>query len=511
MKKDARLIPSAVRDALLWAASNVGLYVFMAVLYTGVLTMGIMIYHYQEPVELIGRYVLVPWGMALCLLRLHKSAQSGRSAAREILPLALLMLWLIVPFALRFGLTVNNMNCWSWYASAYFGVYAMLSEESAARREAELDAFCAVFVLFSLGFAGLSLYTAYTVQALWEIPGSVYGFGICDGMYLRSGIHYNITGMIAVCCAMICLTGAARWRHILLRALSVIASVMMMVVVVLTQSRTARYALIGALAVGAYALVRDSGKRTSARHAAGLAIGAVVLAGAYLGMSALSSAALAHYDHVRSARAYAAAEALATPEATITPEETAMPEETAAPENMATPESSPAAVDTAEPTALPVVTPEPLVPREAVDASFSGRTELWQNLFALWRTDPWHLLIGNGAGRSGGMVIEGTMHEALSEISLHNAYLQYLADFGLIGFALKALFFLMILRPVLRVFSAPRSARRGELPLCMLVVACLLTGMMESAPLSWMTPMNVMLYFALGVLVSKGRQLAQDA
>lgn len=311
MKKNARLIPDAVRKALLWAASNVSLYVFMAVLYTGVLTMGSMIYHYQEPVELIGRYVLVPWGMALCLLRLHKGAQSGRTAAREIIPLALLMLWLIVPFALRFGLTFNNMNCWSWYASVYFGVYAMISEESAALREAALDTFCAVFVLFSLGFAGLSLYTAYTVQALWEIPGSVYGFGICNGMYLRSGVHYNITGMIAVCCSMVCLTAAARWRKVLLRALSVIASVMMMVVVVLTQSRTARYALIGALAVGAYALVRDSGRRTPARRAASLAMGAVVLAGAYLGVSALSDAALAHYDHVGSARAYAAAEALA--------------------------------------------------------------------------------------------------------------------------------------------------------------------------------------------------------
>ena len=39
----------------------------------------------------------------------------------------------------------------------------------------------------------------------------------------------------------------------------------------------------------------------------------------------------------------------------------------------------------------------------------------------------------------------------------------------------------------------------GYRALCMLVVACLMTGMMESAPLGAMTPMNMMLYFAFGV------------
>ncbi|MDO5377427.1 MAG: O-antigen ligase family protein [Clostridia bacterium] len=542
MKKNIGLAADAARSALLWAASNVSLYVFMAFFYTGVLTMGILFYHHLEPVEMVGRYVLIPWGMALCLLRLYKGAQSERKPSAELIPLGLLVFWLAVPYVMRFGLTVNNMDCWSWYASVYFGVYALASEESAARRESLMDTICAVFLVFSLVYAGLALYTAYTVQALWEIPGSIYGFGICDGMYLRGGVHYNITGMIAVCSAMICLCGAARWRFAPLRALSLTASVMMMVVVVLTQSRTARYALIGALAAGAYALVAGTGKRTPLRRAMGAAVGGVVLVGAYLGMGAVSDAALAHYDHVRAARAYAAAQALATPEPaeaaeparSFEPEEALEPAESIDPEmnpeSVQTPEMAPdaaanpdagegveepEAVASAplaqEATPVPVATPEPLVPREAVDASFSGRTELWRNLLALWRDDPWHLLIGNGAGRSGGMVVEGTMHESLTEISLHNAYLQFVADFGLIGFVLKALFFAFILRPVLRVFSAPRRELRGELALCMLVVACLLTGLMESAPLSWRTPMNVTLYFALGVLVSKGRELAQRA
>ena len=38
-----------------------------------------------------------------------------------------------------------------------------------------------------------------------------------------------------------------------------------------------------------------------------------------------------------------------------------------------------------------------------------------------------------------------------------------------------------------------------------MVVAALATGMMESAPLGAMTPMNLMLYLALAMLVGAGR------
>lgn len=527
MKENVRSIQNAVRRALLWAASNAGLYAFMAFLYAGVLSMGLLSYYHLEPVEMIGRYVIVPWGMALCLLRLYKAAQNGKQASAEILPLALLLLWQIVPFALRFGLSARNMGCWGWYAAVYFGVYALTSEESKARREAMLDTLCGATVLFSLAYAGLALYAAYTVQAFWEIPGSVYGFGICDGMFLRCGVHYNISGMVAVCGSMICLCAAERFRKMPLRVAAALASVLMMAVVVLTQSRTARYVLIGALAVGAYALVRDSGKRSLARHAAGALAGVLVLAAAYVGMSVFSNAALSHYEYVRIVRAGITAQPgqEAKPEQEAEPEQEAKPEQEAGHEREAEPElgmqgeqgaqEMPEGIeaDTAEapePEAVPTLTPEPLEAREAVDSSFSGRTGIWRNLFALWKSDPWHLLIGNGVGRTGGMVVEGTVNEGYTEISLHNAYLQFIADFGLIGFALKVLFFLWIVRPVLRVFLSPRAARRGEMPLCMLAAACLMTGLMESAPLSWGTPMNVMLYFVLGVLASKGRQLAKE-
>ena len=158
---------------------------------------------------------------------------------------------------------------------------------------------------------------------------------------------------------------------------------------------------------------------------------------------------------------------------------------------------------------------EPLPPqaqdaqaRDAVDATFSDRTTIWANLFALWRENPRHLLIGNGIGRTGSRIVAGTIHEAAGAVQVHNTYLQHTADFGLIGSALLALFFLTILRPVLRVFFAAGERHRpGYMPLCMLVIACLATGMMESAPLGALTTMNLMLFFVLALLASRGEAL----
>lgn len=496
MKRDGRFLFCAARRALLRLASNESLFVIMAVISAGVLSMG-PLYYYQEQAALVERYIVAPWGMALCLLRLDRRAREPGRLMADTALLGALFCWMVVPFALRFGVTFNNMSCWIGYATVYFGVYAMVTEEGEERRERLFDTLCAAAGVFSLIFGGALLYTAATVQTLGALPEASYGFGLADGMYLCSGVHYNITGMIAVCCAMICMAGVARWRSVPLRALSLAAALMMMIVVVLTQSRTARYALIAALAVGGYALAAG-GRRTAARQALGILTAVAVLVGSYTGASALSNAAIAHYERTRISRAEASVtEAAASPKQTI---------RLAAAEASEIAESpAPEANDEARPEAAPDA--KPLAPRAAVDASFSGRTDIWRNLVKIWRENPRHLLIGSGVGRIGSQVVKGTIHESLGAVSIHNTYLQFIADFGLVGFALKVLFFLAILRPVLRVFFAPGAKRRGELPLCMLVVACLLTGMMESAPLGWMTPMNVLLYLSLGLLVSKGRQL----
>ena len=144
--------------------------------------------------------------------------------------------------------------------------------------------------------------------------------------------------------------------------------------------------------------------------------------------------------------------------------------------------------------------------RAGIDASFSDRTTIWTNLFALWRESPKHLLIGNGVGRTGSRIVAGTVHEENGAVAVHNTYLQFIADFGLIGFGLLLAFFAVIARPLLRAFF-DRSAGRiaGTHALSAMAVAALATGMMESAPLGAMTPMNLMLYLALAMLVGAGR------
>lgn len=144
--------------------------------------------------------------------------------------------------------------------------------------------------------------------------------------------------------------------------------------------------------------------------------------------------------------------------------------------------------------------------RPAVDATFSGRTEIWSNIFRMWREDPKYLIIGNGVGRTGSVVVVGTSQENLGAIALHNTYFQFIADFGLVGFGLLLAFFVLIFRRCARAFMQGGAERRGMLPMAMLVLAILVTGMMESAPLGEMTSMNVALFFALGVLVPAGER-----
>lgn len=125
-----------------------------------------------------------------------------------------------------------------------------------------------------------------------------------------------------------------------------------------------------------------------------------------------------------------------------------------------------------------------------------------------WKENPKYLLIGHGISKIGHLVTEDTIHEGRESVSIHNAYLQFTADYGLIAFALLCVFFGLIAVPVLRVLAARGGARRpGYGALGGIVAASLLTGMMESAPLGAMTPMNMMLFFSLALLFARGRDL----
>lgn len=479
MKKAAAF----VRRALLAAAGNEGLFMFLSFFVTGVLTMG-PLYWYQEQVNLFDRYVLIPWGMALCLLRLERSARLERPR-RDLMVLFVLAAWVVVPFALRFGLTFNNISSWHGFIVAYFGIYAATSEEPLLKRENLLDLASALFTLLSLVLGAALLYCAATAQLFGEGTGE-FAFGVARDGILRMGQHHNTTGMIAMLCALMSLLGFCRRKNALLRAVHLLAAGMMSLVVILSQSRTSRYALLAAFAVGCYGALASGSwnRRAAVRHGAGLLAGVMILAGGYLFASEITDAALAHYTHVWAGDQQACVQLFAAAEA----QEDAQTE-----------------AQTEAQTKAPV---KAVRARGAGDASFTGRTLIWKNLLKLWRENPKYFIIGNGVGRTGSRIVEGTMLEEGGSATAHNTYLQFTADFGLIGFLLLAAFLCMQAAPCLRVlYACGEQARPGDRVLCMIVVACLLTGFMESDPLSPMRFCNVVLLFAFAQLMARSRDM----
>lgn len=478
-------IGDRVRAAMLAVAGNVSLFVGIAFFFTGVLVLGPQFW-WREYVEMFERYVMIPWGMALCLLRLERrSRRSDMPARHELTVLFVLLVWVVVPFAIRFGNTFNNSGSWHTHTVLFFGVYATLAEATAEERERLFDLACAIFVPASAALGAALLYCAAAVQSFGDYE---FAFGIVDGKYLSAFTHYNMTAMIVLCCVMMALCAFGRFRSIPMRAVSLITAVMMMVVTVLTQSRTARYALILALAAGAFSVTGASRRisRPYLRYAAALLAAVVVAVGGYVAADEVSNAAIAHYNAVRLERRAQQAEAAQT--------EAALADAEAQHETTA---DKAAADDDVVVKARP-----------AANAHFSGRLYIWQNLINRWKEQPKYLLIGHGISRIGHLVTENTIHEGRESVSIHNAYLQYAADYGLIGFALLCAFLCIILVPVLRVFFARGADRRpGYTALCMLVIASLVMGMMESAPLSAMSPMNMMLFFSLALLCERGKDI----
>ena len=478
-------IAAGVRRVLLAIAGNVSLFVTTAFFVTGLLIMGPS-YWWREYVDMLERYVLIPWGMALCLLRLERSTKTRQKGVRwDLGVLFVLLAWIVVPFALRFGNTFNNSASWHNHTVIFFGVYALMTEESAQKREQLFDVAALLFSVCSLVLGAALL---YCVVAVRKFGNEEFAFGVCNGMFLCANGHYNSTGMVTVCCALMAAAGACRFRSKPLRLLCILSAVMMSLVTVLTQSRTARYALIAAYAVMVFGevLCTERIRRTAVRAAAAALAACVVAAAGYGGAAMLTDAAIAHYNSVerKGLLPVAAAEG---PETGLT-EEAAEADEPAQQTKTATEDAYEA--------------------RAAADASFSGRTDIWRNLLRHWKENPKYLLIGHGVSKIGHLVTEGTIHEDRESVSIHNAYLQYAADYGLIAFVLLCVFFAIVAVPAWRVFAARGGQRRpGYGALCGIVAASFLSGLMESAPLSAMAPMNIMLFFSLALLYARGRDV----
>ena len=470
-----------VRDTLLAFFGNEGLFLLMAFISAAVLGNDALGW-YREQTGAVYSFIVVPWGAALCLRRLQLRAGSVRQTGADVTALFVLYVWLVVPFAIRFGATFNNMSAWYGYGVMYFGVYASVSEQRGEGRARKMALTAGLFALLAVIWSGVLLYCAAT--------GTQYGvdfgrtvFGVSEG-YLYAGLHYNTTAMIALSLCGMCWVASACTPIKAVRWLYVIPAVMNMAVIVLTQSRTSRYALLLALAFGAFDIVRRALKKRAGWMSvlAALACAAVVLVGGFEVCSRATVAALTYYEQL--AEGGQAVSLIPAAAAEEEPAETPQPEAGQAAE-----------------------APQPEVtPRAAVDSTFSDRTNIWKNVFKLWKAEPKLMLIGNGVGNTGRKIVEGTIHEENGAVTVHNSYLQWTADFGLIGAALQLVFLVIALRQALRALLA-KKRQSGALALCMCVAAALAVGLMESTTLGDMTPTNLVFMYSLAQLSAMNREM----
>ena len=513
---------SLIRDIMLAVFGNEALFLIVAFLYATLADNAIAAW-YREPVNLLYGYIVIPWGAALCLLRLQRRAASLEPARADVVTLFVLYLWILVPFAIRFGFTGKNATAWHGYAVMFFGIYASISERKQREREMLMATMSVLSAVFAYVFCGVLLFCAWS-GTVYAAGLGTFGFGVVNG-WLCSGVHYNITGMIAISLCMMCVMGVGYYRNILLKLFCLIPAVMSMAVIVLSQSRTSRYALLAVLAAAAF----DGARRALCRRnaAAGLLAavlaGVVVLGGGYWGADRMTRAAIAHYNQLAYDAALRAALAEQA-EAPVEPsaEETAEETTTEAPVEPSAEEAPEVAVEpSAEETmAEPPVqeaAAEPTVPEIQIsevqarvlantDGSFSNRTDIWRAVFMFWRDNPKMMMIGNGVNQTGHKI--GQYISWTDGVAVHNAYLQWAADFGLIGLAPQIVFLAIAVWQTIRVFFASKRPR-GALGLCMMAFAGLLVGMMESATLNAMLPINLMFMFALAQLSAMSRDVAK--
>lgn len=523
---------SLIRDIMLAVFGNEALFLIVAFLYATLADNAIAAW-YREPVNLLYGYIVIPWGAALCLLRLQRRASSLEPARADVVTLFVLYLWILVPFAIRFGFTGKNATAWHGYAVMFFGIYASISERKQREREMLMATMSVLSAVFAYVFCGVLLFCAWS-GTVYAAGLGTFGFGVVNG-WLCSGVHYNITGMIAISLCMMCVMGVGYYRNILLKLFCLIPAVMSMAVIVLSQSRTSRYALLAVLAAAAFDGVRRALCRRNA--AAGLLAavlaGAVVLGGGYWGADRMTRAAIAHYNQLAydAALRAALAEQAEAQQAEASAEETTAeaPVEPSAGETTVEAPVEPSAEEALEVAVEPSAeetmaeppvqeaAAEPTVPEiqisevqaralDNADGSFSNRTDIWRAVFMLWHDNPKMMMIGNGVNQTGHKIASYLPWG--NGVAVHNAYLQWAADFGLIGLVPQIVFLAIAVWQTIRVFFAPRRPR-GALGLCMMAFAGLLIGMMESATLNAMLPINLMFMFALAQLSAMSRDVAK--
>ena len=522
---------SLIRDIMLAVFGNEALFLIVAFLYATLGDNAIAAW-YREPVSLLYGYIVIPWGAALCLLRLQRRAASLEPARADVVTLFVLYLWILVPFAIRFGFTGKNATAWYGYAVMFFGIYASISERKQREREMLMATMSVLSAVFAYVFCGALLFCAWS-GTIYAADLGPFGFGVVNG-WLCSGVHYNITGMIVISLCMMCVMGMGYYRNILLKLFCLIPAVMSMAVIVLSQSRTSRYALLAVLAAAAFDGVRRAlcRRNVAAGLLAAVLAGAVVLGGGYWGADRMTRAAIAHYNQLAYDAALQAAlaeqaeaqqaepsaeettaEAPVEPSAEEAPE--AQPTEPSAEEAPEAQPTEPSAEEVSE--ASVEATAEPAVPEIQIsevqarvlantDGSFSNRTDIWRAVFMLWHDNPKMMMIGNGVNQTGHKI--GQYISWTDGVAVHNAYLQWAADFGLIGLVPQIVFLAIAVWQTIRVFFASKRPR-GALGLCMMAFAGLLIGMMESATLNAMLPINLMFMFALAQLSAMSRDIAK--
>lgn len=522
---------SLIRDIVLAVFGNEALFLIVTFLYATLGDSAIVAW-YREPMSLLYGYIVIPWGAALCLLRLQRRASSLEPARADVVTLFVLYLWILVPFAIRFGFTGKNVTAWYGYAVMFFGIYASISERKQREREMLMATMSVLSAVFAYVFCGALLFCAWS-GTIYAADLGPFGFGAVEG-WLCSGVHYNITGMIVISLCMMCVMGVGYYRNILLKLFCLIPAVMSMAVIVLTQSRTSRYALLAVLAAAAFDGVRRvlCRRNVAAGLLAAVLAGAVVLGGGYWGADRMTRAAVAHYNQLAYDAALQAALAEqaeapvepsteeTTPEVPIEPSDEEAPEAPVEPSAEEMTAEVPVEPSTEETMAEPPVqeaAAEPAVPEIQIsevqarvlantDGSFSNRTDIWRAVFMLWRDNPKMMMIGNGVNQTGHKI--GQYISWTDGIAVHNAYLQWAADFGLIGLVPQIVFLAIAVWQTICVFFAPKRPR-GALGLCMMTFASLLIGMMESATLSAMLPINLMFMFALAQLSAMSRDVAK--
>ncbi len=482
-----------VREILYAVVSNEGLFLFVSFMLYGFGRMQTLdLYDYAR--QMLNLYVVVPWGMVLIALRLARVRESKMPARADIKSLFLLLVWITVPFIFRFGFKEIQVQTAFRYAVIFFGLYASLAERE--RIDRIMDWASALFAAASFVIAGALLYCALTVK-VYGTHLAVPGFGVIQyGRLVRLNVSLNpnTTAMLEGCCVLMCLLGAARRKHLWAKAAHLIPAGMMAVVLALTQSRTARYALIGALAVGTYGVLARGLciRKPVLRQTAAVAAAVAVLVGGYVGADLLTRKAMNHFEQ------HTIQKVMPDWYEQEPAEQTALMTEIF---RMIVPEAL--ADETAAPEAAPASQYEV---REAVDPTLSLRTVFWKNVLQIWKDNPKQFLIGFGIEQMQNVCYQAGFYAPV----IDNAVLHFVTSFGLIGFVLLCAFFMSIVKPILRVFfAAKEKAQAGDIALCMIVVYELLVSMMESQTLIAMESINLVFFFALGLLVNRGRKLAE--